>query len=187
MDNREMVPIRYRKNAQTAALLDALALSTEQLTALVEDVKAQFFIDAATWSLPCWEYQAGITPPGSATDKERRQAIKDKLLVGGNTNAETICAIATAMTGYKARVKLNDNYSFTLEFLGEEDGFFEMDMTRLRSTVELISPAHLRFLIAAMTWERLEAVDMTWEKLENMGMTWRRLEAALPVIGENDR
>jgi len=47
MENREKVPIRYRKNAQTAALLDTLGLSAQQMADLVEDVKKQFFIETA--------------------------------------------------------------------------------------------------------------------------------------------
>ena len=62
MENREKVPVRYRKNAQTAALLDTLGLPAQQMADLVEDVKKQFFIETATWSLPlcdqgppaCW-------------------------------------------------------------------------------------------------------------------------------------
>ncbi len=182
MENREKVPARYRKHPQTAALLDSLALSARQLAALVEDVKAQFFIDTATWSLPLWEEQAGITPPADATQASRRNAIRDRLLAGGNTNAEMICRIATAMTGYETYITLNGDYSFTLGFLGEADDIVEIDMSRLMASVELIKPAHLRFLIAAISWRRLEAVETTWRGLENSNMTWKRLEAAIPVI-----
>lgn len=49
---REQVPVRYRQNAQTAALLDTLGLTADELAVLVEDVKAQFFVDTATWALP---------------------------------------------------------------------------------------------------------------------------------------
>ena len=52
---REQVPVRYRQNAQTAALLDTLGLTADELAVLVEDVKAQFFVDTATWALPLWE------------------------------------------------------------------------------------------------------------------------------------
>ncbi len=34
--------------------------------------------------------------------------------------------MATAMTGYAARVIMNDDYSFTLEFLGETDDLVEL-------------------------------------------------------------
>lgn len=110
MENREKVPVRYRKNAQTAALLDTLGLSAQQMADLVEDVKKQFFIETATWSLPLWEYQVGITPPANATETSRRNAIKAHLLAGGNTNADTVRDMATAMTGYAARVIMNDDY-----------------------------------------------------------------------------
>ena len=183
MENREKVPVRYRKNAQTAALLDTLGLSAQQMADLVEDVKKQFFISTATWSLPFWEYQVVITPPAGATEASRRNAIKAKLLAGGNTNVETIRDMATAMTGYAARVIVNDDYSFTLEFLGETDDLVELDLSSLTDSVNLVSPAHLRFIIAGLTWERFEAVNMTWQKLEDMNMTWERLEESVPIIG----
>lgn len=185
MEMREKVPARYRKNAQTAALLDALGISAQELAELVEDVKNQFFIDTATWSLPLWEYQVGITPDANASEEVRRSAIKARLLIGGNTTAETVSNMATAVTGYAARVLLGDDYSFTLEFLGEKDDLVEMDLGSLTDAVELISPAHLRFIIAALTWRRFEAVDMTWRKLENANMTWRRLEASIPIVKTN--
>ena len=88
--------------------------------------KSSFFIETATWSLPLWEYQVGITPPANATETSRRNAIKAHLLAGGNTNADTVRDMATAMTGYAARVIMNDDYSFTLEFLGETDDLVEL-------------------------------------------------------------
>lgn len=183
MENREKVPARYRKNAQTATLLDTLGLSAQEMAELVEDVKKQFFIATATWSLPLWERQVGIVPAASATEQDRRNAIQARLLAGGTTNAETICRMATAMTGYDARVIVNDDYSFTLEFLGETDGIAELELSGLTDAVNLISPAHLRFIIAGLTWEWFEAVNMTWQKLEDMNMTWARLEAAVPIVG----
>lgn len=183
MENREKVPVRYRKNAQTAALLDTLGLSAQQMANLVEDVKKQFFIETATWSLPLWEQQVGISPPTGATEASRRSALKARLLAGGNTTADTIRDMATAMTGYAARVIMNDDYSFTLEFLGETDDLVELDLSSLTDSVNLISPAHLRFIIAGLTWERFEAVNMTWQKLEDMNMTWERLEESVPIVG----
>lgn len=73
--------------------------------------------------------------------------------------------------------------SFTLEFLGETDDLVELDLSSLTDSVNLISPAHLRFIIAGLTWERFEAVNMTWQKLEDMNMTWERLEESVPIVG----
>ena len=140
MENREKVPVRYRKNAQTAALLDTLGLSAQQMADLVEDVKKQFFIETATWSLPLWEYQVGITPPANATETSRRNAIKAHLLAGGNTNADTVRDMATAMTGYAARVIMNDDYSFTLAVNMTWAKLENMNMTweRLEESVPIV-------------------------------------------------
>ena len=73
---REQVPVRYRQNAQTAALLDTLGLTADELAVLVEDVKAQFFVDTATWALPLWEAQVGISAKPGTSDDARRDAIE---------------------------------------------------------------------------------------------------------------
>ena len=97
---REQVPVRYRQNAQTAALLDTLGLTADELAVLVEDVKAQFFVDTATWALPLWEAQVGISAKPGTSDDARRAAIRTHLVASGNTNEEMVSGIATAMTGY---------------------------------------------------------------------------------------
>ena len=187
MDHREQVPVRYRQNGQTAALLDSLGLTASELAALVDDVKAQFFIDTATWALPLWESQVGITAALGAADAERRTAIKTRLIASGNTNEEMVSGIATAMTGYSAEVKVNSDYSFTLKFLGEETTLVSLELSALTETIEMIKPAHLRFIISGLTWLSLEAVGMTWQKLEDAGFTWAQLENLTPVYGPDDR
>ena len=180
---REQVPVRYRQNAQTAALLDTLGLTADELAVLVEDVKAQFFVDTATWALPLWEAQVGISAKPGTSDDARRAAIRTHLVASGNTNEEMVSGIATAMTGYAAEVQTNNDYSFTLRFRGATTELVQLDRSSLADAIELIKPAHLRFIIAGLTWERFEAVNMTWQKLEDMNMTWERLEESVPIVG----
>lgn len=187
MEHREQVPARYRQHGQTAALLDSLALSANEMAALVEEVRAQFFVDTATWSLPLWESQVGITAETGSSDAQRRAAIKARLIANGNTNEAMVSGIASAMTGYAAEVHPNDDYSFTLKFLGEETTLVQIDTDALAAAVETIKPAHLRFIISGLTWNALESVAMTWQQLEDLDMTWGAFENLTPVYGpEND-
>ncbi len=187
MGNREQVPVRYRQNAQTAALLDALGLTGGEMAELVEDVKAQFFVDTATWSLPLWEARVGVTAAQGATDAQRRSAVKARLLASGNTNEEMVRGLAAAMTGYAAEVEVNDDYSFTLKFVGEATALVQLDLDALTDTVERIKPAHLRFIISGLTWFALESVGMTWQQLEDAEYTWEQLEALTPVYGPDEQ
>ena len=70
-----------------------------------------------------------------------------------------------------------------LRWNSSADDLVELDLSSLTDSVNLVSPAHLRFIIAGLTWERFEAVNMTWQKLEDMNMTWERLEASVPIVG----
>ena len=91
--------------------------------------------------------------------------------------------LASVIELFRSLTEQDQQDSFTLEFLGETDDLVELDLSSLTDSVNLISPAHLRFIIAGLTWERFEAVNMTWQKLEDMNMTWERLEKSVPIIG----
>lgn len=60
--------------------------------------------------------------------------------------------IATAMTGYAAEVQTNNDYSFTLRFRGATTELVQLDRSSLADAIELIKPAHLRFIISGLTW-----------------------------------
>ena len=162
---REQVPVRYRQNAQTAALLDTLGLTADELAVLVEDVKAQFFVDTATWALPLWEAQVGISAKPGTSDDARRAAIRTHLVASGNTN---------------------EDYSFTLRFRGATTELVQLDRSSLADAIELIKPAHLRFIISGLTWYALESVGMTWQQIEDAEYTWDQFEGLTPVYGSDD-
>lgn len=183
---REQVPVRYRQNAQTAALLDTLGLTADELAVLVEDVKAQFFVDTATWALPLWEAQVGISAKPGTSDDARRAAIRTHLVASGSTNEEMVSGIATAMTGYAAEVQTNNDYSFTLRFRGATTELVQLDRSSLADAIELIKPAHLRFIISGLTWYALESVGMTWQQIEDAEYTWDQFEGLTPVYGSDD-
>ena len=42
-------------------------------------------------------------------------------------------------------------------------------------TVEEVKPAHLRFVIEAITWADIEAAEMTWAMLEEQFDSWAAL------------
>lgn len=98
---------------------------------------------------------------------ERRAAVRDKMTAAGNTTAEMIRQPAMTLTGYEARVVLNSSdYSFSLEFLGEENTLADIDVRQVRRMVEQIKPAHLQFMISGLTWDDTESTDPTWQWFE---------------------
>lgn len=182
INDRTRLPRPLRDETYTAVISETLREMGADALTIVRSVEDQLTPATATWGLAAWEEITGITPGVSATLEERRAAVIAQLCSRGTTNAAAIERLAQSLTGYGAAVTENfKDYSFSLTFLGEENGFVAMDLTLLYSSVEIIKPAHLKFIVNHVTWDSLEAVNMTWEQLEQQFETWADLEAAVPV------
>lgn len=174
---RDRVPDRYYRHPQTAAILEALEGQSGASAAQVDDILDQFFVETATWALHLWEQKYGIAVDESKPLADRRAAVRDKMTAAGNTTAEMVRQLAMALTGYEARVVINSaDYSFSLEFLGEENTLADIDVSRVRKMVEQIKPAHLRFIISGLTWNDIESVGLTWQWFDDNPTTWEEFE-----------
>ena len=183
----ERLPNRLRKSPYTVGVSESMTEVAMEYWEATLNVADQFFVPTATWGLAEWERLVGITPAAGATLESRRSAVIAKLCSTGTTNAEMIRALAEALTGYGARVTENfGEYSFSLRFYGEEDGFINIDADLLMRTVEEVKPAHLRFVIEAITWADIEAAEMTWAMLEEQFDSWAALESAFYCHKESD-
>lgn len=176
---REKVPGRYRTDPRTAALLDALGEQGEAMAALVEELLKQLFPDTATWGLSFWEAQLGVTPEDGQSLDERRAAVKAKRAAGGNTTQAAVSALVKSVTGYACKVEVNEDYSFSIRFLGEKEGFIHPDLAALKAALETVKPAHLAAVIQPVTWKDIEDANLTWVRLEAEFGSWRELEVAV--------
>ncbi len=181
-NDREALPLPLGLEPITAAVSDSLRALGEDALGVVQSVTEQLSPATATWGIGAWEALTGITPPKGASIEDRRAAILAQLCSRGTTNAAAIERLAVSLTGYGAAVEENfGNYSFSLTFLGDAPGFAALDLTLLYRAVEVIKPAHLRFIVNHVRWEDLAA--LTWAQLEARFPTWADLEAAVPVKG----
>ena len=181
LTERELVPGYHLACAQSRALIETLTDASLDAKAALEDVMDQFFVETATWGLDLWEQQVGIETDHRLCHYDRRAAIKQSLVASGNTTADMVRQLAEAITGYEARVIVNQDYSFSLEFLGEKNELADIDVEGLRSVVEQIKPAHLRFVISGVTWGDIESVGLTWQYFETNKMTWAEFESKFCV------
>lgn len=181
LPKRERVPDYHYASEQSRALIESLEDASVEAKAALEDVMAQFFINTATWGLALWEEQVGIVTDNSLSLETRRAAILQKLVASGNTTADMIRGLAETITGYEAKVEVNDDYSFSLSFWGETNALADIDVEELKTIVEQIKPAHLRFVITGITWADLESVNMTWSYFDENPTTWAQLESMLCV------
>lgn len=185
LPKRECVPDYHYACEQSKAIIETLADASLEAKAALADVMDQFFVETATWGLSLWEYQVGIEPDTSLPPATRRAAIKQKLVASGNTTAEMVRQLAESITGYEARVIVNDDYSFSLEFLGETNTLADIDVEEIRTIVEQIKPAHLRFVISGITWADVESVELTWQWFEDHPTTWAEFESKFCVHAKN--
>ncbi len=189
MDNThpttERVPDYHYISEQSRVLIGSLADASAEAKTALDDVMQQFFVKTATWGLALWEQQVGITTDSSLSIEDRRSAVLQKLVASGNTTAEMIRDLAKSITGYEARVIVNDDYSFSLEFVGEKTEFADINVEEVRSIVEQIKPAHLRFVISGITWEDIESIELTWQYFDDNPTTWDEFESKFCVHGKN--
>ena len=181
LPSRELVPGYYLAHEQSKAIIETLADASLNAKEALADVVDQFFVDTATWGLALWEWQVGIQTDTSLSMDARRAAVRQKLVASGNTTAEMVRGLAESITGYEARVIVNSDYSFSLEFLGENNELADIDVEEVRSVVEQIKPAHLRFVISGITWADVESVDLTWQYFEDDPTTWAEFMERLCV------
>ena len=175
----ERLPNRLRKSPYTVGVSESMTEVAMEYWEATLNVADQFFVPTATWGLAEWERLVGITPAAGVTLESRRSAVIAKLCSTGTTNAEMIRALAEALTGYGASVTENfGDYSFSLRFYGEENGFINIDADLLVRTVEEVKPAHLRFIIEKIRWGDIETVGMTWADMEARFPTWGDVESA---------
>lgn len=185
LSHRERAPDYHYVSEQSKAIIETLEGASLEAKAALADVMDQFFVHTATWGLTLWERQVGLTTDPSQSIDARRMAIKQQLVAEGNTTAEMVRGLAETITGYEARVTVNDDYSFSLSFWGETDRLADIDVSEVRSIVERIKPAHLRFVISAVTWGDLESVKLKWSYFDENTIAWAELEKTLCVHAKN--
>lgn len=185
LPRRELAPAYYLAHEQSRAIIETLTDASLEAKTALEDVMDQFFVDTATWGLALWEWQVGLQTDTSLSTDARRAAVRQKLVASGNTTAEMVRGLAESITGYEARVIVNSDYSFSLEFLGEKNELADIDVEEVRSIVEQIKPAHLRFVISGITWADVESVGLTWQYFEDNPTTWAEFESKFCVHAKN--
>ena len=181
LPRRELVPAYYLAHEQSRAIIETLTDASLEAKEALEDVIDQFFVDTATWGLSLWEWQVGLQTDTSLSMEARRATVRQKLVARRNITEETVRDIAESITGYEARVIINSDYSFSLEFLGEKNRLVDINVDEVRTVVEQIKPAHLRFIISRITWVDMESVELTWQYFEDNPTTWAELEEKFRV------
>lgn len=141
----------------------------------LDDILKQFFIDTATWGIPCWEQQYGIQIDINKTYEDRREIIKAKMRGTGTTTKQMIKNAAEAFSNGECEViEHPENYSFTVKFIGIKG--IPHNMQAFKDMLEIIKPAHLAcdFNYIYTVWSFLENKKLIWS--EAKANTWDKLK-----------
>lgn len=178
----EQVPAHHMLSPQSRAIMEALTEQSLEAREMVMDAVDQFWIYTATWGLALWEELLDIETDLSLELDTRRAAIVAKMRGSGTCTADMVSSVAEAVTGYEAVVTEHpEEYAFSLTFVGDRPGFIDVDRQAIIEAVELIKPAHLKFVIDGITWRDLHAARYTWGMMHAENLTWAGLQEKVMV------
>ena len=141
----------YDRSLVMQVIFDALGREWTEAEYWVDDIKAQFFPQTATWSLKYWEDSLGLSRNESSTDAQRRARVLSKLLQGTSVNINKLLQTIYNVTGVVATYQANvDNYTFALSYRAVSDS----TQSIIEGIIENMKPAHLSYTtdIIYNTW-----------------------------------
>lgn len=135
----DYLPFYYRDMPVAVNLIEREAEEMARLSASIDDVSAQFFIETATWGLTRWERIFGVTTDASKTYAQRREVLLGKMRGIGAVSAELI---ASSYANGEVSVSFRPaDYTVVITFTSERGIPDQID--ELKAAIRDITPAHL--------------------------------------------
>lgn len=164
------VPLYYRTSTIFKAVLNSEGAELDLLRQNIDEVKAQFFIDTATWGLQFWEREFGLSSNPNLSCEERRSRVKGKIRGIGKVGANLIKSVAEAYSNGEVAVSFDGDVTIT--FIGTRGVPSALEDLKLQ--LNEIVPAHLttRFEFTYLVWQEFDLLSaaiqesMTWDELE---------------------
>lgn len=142
-----------------------------------DDVRAQFDIETATWSLPDWENEYGIQIDNNKPADQRKSVVKSKMRSTGATRIPLIKRVAESFMYGEVDVKQDiPNYTVIIKFIGKYG--IPPNIADIKLALREIVPAHLeiQYVFTYITWNELDSYNLTWDELDALNLTWDELE-----------
>lgn len=143
-----LLPLYYNKSVFLNSVAGALDKEVDLLATNREELKKQFIVDTATYTLPKYEEEYGLAiNPEGLTIEERRSRVKARMRSVGTVTKELIKIVAESWSNGEVEV-IEDfsNYSFTIKFISSIG--VPTNIEDVKSAINEIKPAHL-----AVTYE----------------------------------
>ncbi len=164
------VPLYYHSSNIFKAILSSEGAEFDRVRQNLEDLKAQLFIDTATWGLQFWEKEFGLASSPDLTYEERQSRIKGKIRGIGQVGAELIRSVAEAYSNGEVGVSFDGDVTIT--FLSTRG--IPSALGELQKQLGEVMPAHLTvyYVFTYLTWQEFDLLSaavqesMTWDQLE---------------------
>ena len=135
------IPKHWLNNSQIPEIVNAIQPEIDNIQDIIEDFWAQIFIDTATWALPYWERDYGLTANANDTIENRRSAVKAQMRGAQTVTLPVLQSIADVWCN---NVTVEDTgHAIHLDFAPDSN---KKNMYTLIKAVRDTMPAHLPLL-----------------------------------------
>ena len=173
----ELPPYYIASRVMQLGILEPEGIEIDALIRGIEDIQNQLHIQTATWSLPVWEEEYGVSPEDSSTLEERRELVMAQMRAGGTATIDALEAIASSF-GYGEVQVLPDHYEFVMytRFVGTVG--IPRNIEDFKKMMRKVVPAHyaLEYMFVFLTWAVFDEKGLTWDALDAANKTWDELE-----------
>lgn len=138
----QYLPNYYQDIREFQTLIGTENEEVEQLSATIDEVLEQFYVDTATWGLSHWERICGIPIDESKPVEQRRSVIKSKLRGIGTVTVALIKNVAESW--YNGEVEVTEQpslYTVKIKFISKLG--FPSNLADIQNALREIIPAHL--------------------------------------------
>ena len=130
----------YRKDKWLNDLFNAAGIEIDRLEEYIDDLKAQYFLDTATWSLDADERDTGLTANRGKPYEDRRAALIAKERASGKVDILLLQAVADAWRNGSIEVDFVEG-KIQVQFVS---GYgIPADLESLQEALDNTKPAHL--------------------------------------------
>lgn len=137
------VSLDYHTSKIYTAILTVEGSEFDLLRQNIEDLRAQFFLDTATWGLQFWEKEYGLKVNTELSYSERRSRIKAKKRGIGRVGDNLVALVAGSFNNNQASVGFDGKISVELT----RTIINALNLKDLQDAIEEIIPAHLNYTL----------------------------------------
>lgn len=174
------LPQFYQLSRIMQWILQVEGTQFDELTDALNQILLQFFAETATWALPQWESDLGLSPAPNLPDDQRRSRIISKSIGYGTATIQLVTRIANAyQNGTVDPVQDNAGYTVYIYFVDVRG--IPPNLSDLQTILREVIPAHLdiQYVFRYTVYSDLDG-KFTYDQLKNSGLTYQQLMTKIP-------